>query len=82
MRKETLDAANELERQIDTYKEIAHAMTYPWQKFKLFRKRTYIGAAGYNQNNETLVYDKELANLIADYCREKIKQLNKEIEEL
>lgn len=82
MKKETLDKARKLEAQISVYKEIAYAVSFPWQKFKLWRKRAYIGAAGYNNNTEVNLDDKELAKLIADYCREKIEKLNKELEEL
>jgi hypothetical protein len=82
MKKETLDKARKIEHQIEQYNEIVHAMTFPWQRFKLWRKRSYIGAAGYNNNTEVTLADPELAKLIEDYCREKIKKLNKELEEL
>lgn len=82
MKKETLDRARELEKQIGTYNEIAYAVSFPWQRFKLWGKRAYIGAAGYNNNTEALISDPELAKLIKDYCSEKIKKLNKELEEL
>ena len=82
MRKDALETANKLAKEIDMYYDLAYYMTFPYQKFKLFRKRTYIGAASYNRNTEIILADKELANLIADYCKEKIKQLNKEIAEL
>lgn len=83
MKKEALEKAKELEAQISVYKNIAYAVSFPWQKFKLWKKHTYIGAAGYsNDNTEVNLDDKELAKLIEDYCREKIKKLNKELEEL
>lgn len=81
MKKETLDKARELEQQIGTYKKIAFAMSFPWQKFKLFRRQAYIGSAG-NYGTEINLADPELAELIENYCREKIKKLNKELEEL
>ncbi len=82
MKKETLDKARKLEQQIDTYNEIASAMTFPWQKFKLWGKQAYIGAAGYNHNTEITLSDKELAKLIEDYCRAKVKKLTQELEDL
>ena len=82
MKKEALEKAKELEAQISVYKNIAYAVSFPWQKFKFWNKRAYIGAAGYNHNTEVNLNDKELAKLIEDYCREKIKKLNEEFEEL
>lgn len=82
MKKEALERAKEIEHQIEQYNEIVHAVTFPWQKFKLWGKQAYIGAAGYNHNTETILSDQELAKLIEDYCREKIRELNKELEEL
>lgn len=82
MKKEILDKARELEQQIGTYKNIAYAVSFPWQRFRLFRKQAYIGAAGYNNNIEITLADPELAKLIEDYCSEKIKKLSKELEEL
>ncbi len=81
MKKETLDKARTLEHQIGTYETIAFAVSFPWQKFKLFRRHAYIGSAG-NYGTEINLADPELAKLIEDYCREKIKKLNKELEEL
>ena len=82
MRKDALETANKLAQEIDKYSDLAYYMTFPYQKFKLFRRRTYIGAASYSRDAEIILADKELANLIADYCREKINQLSKELEEL
>lgn len=82
MNTETLARAKELEQQIDTYNKIAFAMTFPYTKFKLFKKQAYIGYAGYNAHPEIAVSDPELAKLIADYCRDKLKKLNTELEEM
>ena len=82
MKKETLDRARELEQQIDHYNEIIHAMTFPWQKFKLRGKHAYIGAAKYPQDIEVSLNDKQLAEIIELYCRTKKLDLQKELEEL
>jgi hypothetical protein len=82
MKKETLNKALELERQIEEYNEIIYAMTFPWQKYKLWGRQAYLGAGGHNQNREITLADKELAKLIEDYCRTKVKTLQKELEEL
>ena len=82
MKKETLDRAKELEEQIGKYEVIAYITSYPYQKFKLFCRQAYLGAASYNSNAEVTLADKELAKLIEDYCRDKIKKLNKELEEI
>lgn len=82
MKKEILERAKELEKQIGKYKDIAYITSYPYQMFKLFHRQAYIGAASYNQNAEITLSDKELAELIEDYCRRKIEALNKELEEM
>jgi hypothetical protein len=82
MKKETLDKARELEHQIEYYDKIAYAMSFPWQKFKLFGRQAYIGAAGYNQNLEITLNDKQLAEIIELYCRTKKLDLQKELEDL
>lgn len=81
MKKEALERAKEIEQQIEHYGKIAYTMSFPWQKFKLFRRHTYIGSAG-SYGTEINLADPELAKLIEDYCRDKIKKLNKELEEL
>lgn len=80
MKKETLDRANALEAQIDTYKVIAHIMNYPYQKFKLFKKKVYVSNGA--ENSSKAITDPELAKLIENYCRDKIKSLREEIDAL
>lgn len=82
MKKEVLERAKEIEQQVKYYNEIAYAMTYPWQRFKLNGKHAYIGATKHPYNIEISLNDHELAKLIEDYCRDRIKKLNKELEEL
>ncbi len=82
MKKETLNRAKELEDQIGKYEVIAYITSYPYQRFKLFRRQAYLGAASYNNNTEVTLADKELAKLIEDYCSDKIKKLSKELEEM
>jgi len=81
MKKETLDRANELEEQIGKYEVIAYIMSFPYKKFRLFKKKVYIGNGGYNSTDATIT-DPELAKLIEDYCKNKIKQLRAEMEAL
>ena len=80
MKRETLDKARELEHQIETYNKIAFAMTFPWQKYRLWNKRIYL--SGGNYGTEINLNDRELAKLIEDYCRAKVKKLTQEMEEL
>lgn len=82
MKKETLDRARELEKQIEYYDKIAYAMAYPYQKFKLIGKRTYIGASKLPHDIEVLLSDKQLAEIIELYCKTKKLDLQKELEEL
>jgi hypothetical protein len=82
MKKEALERAKEIEQQIGTYDKIAYAVSFPWQKFKLFGRQAYVGSAGYNTNIEITLSDPELAKLIEDYCRAKVKKLKQELEEL
>ncbi len=82
MKKETLDKAKELEKQIGYYDKIAFAMSFPYQKFKLFRRHAYIGAANYNHEIEVTLKDKQLAEIIELYCKTKKLDLQKELEEL
>jgi len=82
MKKETLDRAKALEQQIKYYDEIAFAMSFPWQKFKLFGRHASIGASRYNNDIEITLNDKQLAEIIELYCRTKKLDLQKELEEL
>lgn len=80
MKKETLDRANNLEAKIGYYEKIALICTLPYVRFKLFRKKAYICKS--DEMSNILINDEELCKLIANYCREKIKTLQQEIEEL
>ena len=82
MKKETLERAKEIEKQIDQYDQIIRAMTIPWQKFKLVRKRAYIGAVTRPYDIEVILSDKQLAELIECYCKAKKLDLRKELEDL
>lgn len=82
MNKEILARAKEIEKQIETYNKINVAMSFPYTKFKLFKRHTYIGYAGYNAKMEIILSDPELAKIIADYCKDKISKLNIELERM
>ncbi len=82
MKKEVLERAKELEDQIGEYDLIAHAMSYPYQKFGCRGKHAWLGASSYPHSTEITLTDRELAKLIEDYCREKVKTLKQELEEL
>lgn len=82
MKRETLERAKELEEQIGEYDLIAHAMSYPYQKFGRRGKHTWLGASSYPYSTEITLADRDLAKLIEDYCRAKIKILQQELEEL
>ncbi len=82
MKKETLDRANKLEEQIGEYNLIVHAMSYPYQKFGCRGKHAWLGASSYPHSTEITLADRELAKLIETYCREKVKTLKQELEEL
>ena len=81
MKKETLDKAKELEDQIGDYQLISYIMSYPYQRYKLFRKKPCIQHEG-GTSTGVVIIDRELAKLIEDYCRSKVKTLQKELEEL
>ena len=82
MNKETLKRAKEIEQQIEQYDQIIHAMTIPWQKFKLVGKRAYIGAVTRPYDIEVILSDKQLAEVIELYCKAKRLDLQKEFEDL
>lgn len=82
MKRDTLAKANELEKQVEYYNQIIHAMTYPWQRFKLCDKTSYIGASKHPYNVEITLNDQDLAKLIENYCRKKVESLNAELEAL
>lgn len=81
MKKETLDKAKELEDQIGDYQLISYIMSYPYQRYKLFRKKPCIQHEG-GTSTGVVITDRELAKLIEDYCSSKVKTLQKELEEL
>ena len=81
MKQETLDRAKELEEQIGKYEVVAYVTSFPYQKFRLFKKKAYMGNGGYNSTDVT-IDDPELAKLIESYCRDKIKSLRAEMEAL
>lgn len=80
MKKETLDKANELEVKIGHYDKIALICAFPYQRFKLFRKKAYICKS--DEMSNILITDKELAELITDYCDKKRAELKAELEAL
>lgn len=82
MKKEILERAKELEDQIGNYQLITYIMSYPCQRYKLFKKKPCIQKADYNTSTGIAITDRELAKLIEDYCRSKVKTLQKELEEL
>lgn len=80
MKKETIDKANELEAKIGYYDKIAYICTFPYQRFKLFKKKAYICKS--DEMSNILITDEELAKLIADYCDKKREELKAELEAL
>lgn len=82
MKKEVLERAKELEDQIGDYQLISYIMSYPYQRYKLFQKKPCIQKADYNTSTGIAITDRELAKLIDTYCREKVKTLKQELEEL
>lgn len=80
MKKETIDKANELEAKIGYYDKIAYICTFPYQSFKLFKKKAYICRS--DEMSNILITDEELAKLIADYCDKKREELRAELEAL
>ena len=80
MKKETIDKANELEAKIGYYDKIAFICTFPYQRFKLFRKKAYICKS--DEMSNILITDEKLAKLIADYCDKKRAELRAELEAL
>ena len=80
MKKETIDKANELEAKIRSYNKIASICRFPYIRFRLFKKKAYICKS--DETTIISINDEELAKLIENYCREKIKALQQEIEEL
>lgn len=82
MKKETLAKAKEIEQLIDKYQKISYITTFPYTKFKLFKRRPYISSAGYSYKMEIDLSDPELTKLIETYCQDKIKKLQAEFEEM
>ncbi len=82
MKKDTLVRANEIEQLIDKYQKVSYITTFPYTKFRLFKRRPYISSGGYDSNMEISLSDPELAKLIAGYCRDKVKKLQAEFEEM
>jgi len=80
MKKETIDKANELEAQIGRYDKIAFICSFPYQRFRLFKKKAYICKS--DETSNILITDEELAKLIADYCDKKRSELRAELEAL
>lgn len=80
MKKETIDKANELDARIGYYDKIAFICSFPYQRFKLFKKKAYICKS--NEMSNILIKDEELAKLIADYCNKKKAELRAELEAL
>ena len=81
MKKEILERAKELEDQIGNYQLIAYIMSYPYQRYKLFHRKPCIQCEG-GTSTGIVITDLELAKLIEDYCRSKVRTLQKELEEL
>lgn len=81
MKKEILERAKELEDQLGDYQLISYIMSYPYQRYKLFQKKPCIQHEG-GTSTGIVITDRELAKLIEDYCRSKVKTLQKELEEL
>lgn len=80
MKKETIDKANELEAKIGYYDKIAFICTFPYQRFKLFKKKAYICKS--DEMSNILITDEALAKLIADYCDKKREELRAELDAL
>ena len=80
MKKEIIDKANELEAKIGHYDKIAFICRFPYQRFKLFRKKAYICKS--DEMSNILINDEELAKLITDYCDKKRAELRAELEAL
>lgn len=80
MKKETINKANELEAKIGHYDKIAYICSFPYQRFKLFKKKAYICKS--DEMSNILINDEELAKLIADYCDRKRAELRAELEAL
>ena len=80
MKKETIDKANELEAKIGYYDKIAFICTFPYQRFKLFKKKAYICKS--DEMSNILMTDEALAKLIADYCDKKREELRAELDAL
>lgn len=81
MKKETLERANELENQIEHYELLTHIMSYPYQRYRLFKKKPQVNHAS-STSAGIIIGDKELTKLIENYCRNKIKVLRQELEEM
>ena len=80
MKKETIDKANELEAKIGYYDKIAFICTFPYQRFKLFKKKAYICKS--DEMSNILITDEALAKLIADYCDKQREELRAELDAL
>ena len=63
MKKEILERAKELEDQIGDYQLISYIMSYPYQRYKLFRKKPCIQHEG-GTSTGIVITDRELAKLI------------------
>ena len=81
MNKEVLDKAKELEEQIGDYELISYIMSYPYQRYKLFKKKPCIQHEG-GTSTGIVITDRELTKLIREYCDQRVKDLKQELEAL
>lgn len=81
MNKEVLAKAKELEEQIGDYELISYIMSYPYQRYKLFKKKPCIQHEG-GTSTGIVITDPELTELIREYCDQKVKDLKQELEAL
>jgi hypothetical protein len=63
MKKETLERANELENQIEHYELLSYIMSYPYQRYRLFKKKPRVNHAR-STSVDIVISDKELTKLI------------------
>ena len=80
MKRETIEKAHDLEAEIGYYEKVAYICSFPYRKFKLFKKKAYI--CDTDEMSNICIRDKELAELIVDYCNKKKAELQAELDAL
>ena len=71
--------ASDIYKKIEDFRNLKSLANKPYKRFQLLNK--LLCASDYDQT-EVVVCDKELTELIVDYCNKKIHELQEELDQL